>query len=198
MVKIRAKVSIGTGIVAGTPAPPTLYDNHILSFNVTKARGQISSFSCQLKVKAGEVTGNILGNSMIIEAGEGSPSNKIFTGIIRSINISPCRDDPLFVIMNLSGNDVLSKLEGKKYTRRCRSSRGMWIEITGVQRAGLKTGKLAYTPQDPTLETMSGDVEKKDNVTNTRTAPLPADKVDKLPQDAQPRKVTFEVRGVEA
>jgi hypothetical protein len=146
MVKIRAEIGIGS-LRAGTP--PLGHSNHILSFNVDKNRGQISTFSASLKVKHGEVSANLVGDSIQISAGENSPSNRIFTGIIRSANITPCRDDPAFVILNVSGNDVLSRLEGKKYTRRCRSTKGTWVAINGVTRPGLRSGKLAYVPLEP-------------------------------------------------
>ena len=94
MIKIRAEIIIGS-LYAGTP--PLGHSNHILSFNVDKNRGQISTFSASLKVKHGEVSANIIGDSIEISCGENSPSNKIFTGLIRSANITPCRDDPMFL-----------------------------------------------------------------------------------------------------
>jgi len=188
MIKIRAEISIG-GLRAGTP--PLGHPNHILSFNVDKNRGQISTFSASLKVKHGEVSANIVGDSIEISCGENAPSNRIFTGIIRSANITPCRDDPIFVILNLSGNDVLSRLEGKKYTRRCRSTKGTWVSIHQVTRPGLRTGKLAYVPLEPTIETMGGDVEKKDNVTATRG--INWVKTDRLPEGAQYLPMVFEI-----
>ena len=48
MVKVRARIEIGS-LRAGTP--PLGYANHILSFNVDKSRGKISTFSASLKVK---------------------------------------------------------------------------------------------------------------------------------------------------
>ena len=164
MIKIRAEISIGS-LYAGTP--PLGHPNHILSFNVDKTRGQISTFSVSLKVKHGEVSANIVGDSIKISVGENTASNRIFTGMIRSANITPCRDDPLFVILNVSGNDVLSRLDGKKYTRRCRSTKGTWVAINSVNRPGLRTGRMAYISSEPSVST-GGDVDKSDNVTVTR------------------------------
>ncbi len=192
MVKIRAEIRIGS-LSAGTP--PLGHSNHILSFNVDKSRGQISTFSASLKVKHGEISANIVGDSIIISSGENNPSNRIFTGIIRSANITPCRDDPVFVILNVSGNDILSRLDGKKYTRRCRSTKGTWVAINNVTRPGLRSGKLAYVPLEPTLESTGGDVEKKDNVTVTRG--INYIDTDKLPEGEQILPIVFEVSPAE-
>ena len=193
MIKIRAEIIIGS-LYAGTP--PLGHPNHILSFNVDKNRGQISTFSASLKVKHGEVSANIVGDSIEISCGENSPSNKLFTGLIRSANITPCRDDPMFVILNVNGNDVLSRLGGKKYTRRCRSTKGTWVSINQVTRPGLRTGKLAYVPLEPTMETWGGDIEKKDNVTVTRG--INSIDTDKLPEGKQILSIVFDVSRVEA
>jgi hypothetical protein len=172
MVKIRASVELGS-LLAVTPSGNMSSDNIIMSFNVDKSRGQISSFSASLKVKRHAVSGSILGKEVVIRAGENSPTNLIFTGICRSANITPCRDDPIYVILNMGGNDILSRLDGKKYTRRCRSTRGTWVSINSITRPGLRTGKLAYTAKEPTIETSGGDVLKKSNVTSTKALNAP-------------------------
>jgi hypothetical protein len=190
MVKIRASVALGN-ILAVTPSGNMASDNIIMSFNVDRNRGQISTFSASLKVKAGAVSGNILGSEVVIKAGRNSDSNLLFTGIARSANITPCRDDPIFIILNVSGNDVLSRLEGKKYTRRCRSTRGTWVSINNVTRPGLRTGKLAYTDMDPTIEPMGGDVNRKDNV--KRTVATNAPNVDRITDESKTAPVSFEI-----
>jgi hypothetical protein len=172
MVEVRAKINIGTGLTAGTP-PISGMLNHILSFNVDKARGQLSSFSASLKVRQDEVTGGILDNaSVVIYAGTSSNylSNKIFTGLIKTVTITPNRDDPSYVILNISGTDILSRLNGKKYTRRCRSSKGVWVSIDNVSRQGLRSGKLAFEKNEQSLTMWGGDVYKEDQTTSTRTA----------------------------
>ena len=190
MVKIRAQVKLGS-VIAVTPSGNMASDNIIMSFNVDKQRGQISSFSASLKVKSNDVSGNILGSEVVIKAGRGNPSNLIFTGICRSANITPCRDDPIFVILNISGNDVLSRLDGKKYTRRCRSTRGTWVGIDSVTRPGLRTGKLLYTAIDPTIEPFGGEVDRKSNVNSTRA--LNAPDTDRITDQVKSIGVTFEV-----
>jgi len=133
MVKIRAKVSIGS-LSVETP--------YILSFNVNKSRGAISTFSASLKINESEISNDLSGNSIKISAGENSASTLIFTGMVKKASVAPCWDDPAYVVLNISGEDQLSSLRGKKYTRRCRSTKSSWVSITGVTRSGLKNGKF--------------------------------------------------------
>lgn len=199
MVKVRAIINIGTGnLVAGTP--PLGHANHILSFNVDKARGQISSFSASLKVRRDEVTGGLLDDaSVAIYAGTVSTysSNKIFTGAIKTATVTPNRDDPEFVILNISGNDVLSKLNGKKYTRRCRSSKGVWVSIDNVSRQGLRDGKLTYEPTEPYLAVWGGELYKEDNITSARV-PSTDQNVESVNNDYVEKEVMVEVHPAEA
>jgi len=133
MVKIRAKIKIGSLSIV-TP--------YILSFNVNKTRGAVSTFSASLKVNESSINNNLSGDSVQISAGEGSPSNLIFTGMVKKATIAPCWDDPSYVLLNISGEDQLSYLRGKKYTRRCRATKSSWVNITGVTRKGLKSSKF--------------------------------------------------------
>lgn len=135
LVKVRAKIKVG-GITVETP--------FIQSFTVNKARNQVSTFNASLKVEAGQLSGGATGGDVEIWAGAGSASNKIFTGILKHANISPCWDDPGYVLLSISGVDVLSRLVGKKYTRRCRAIKGTWVAITGLARPGLRDGKFSY------------------------------------------------------
>jgi len=198
IVKVRAIVDIGNGnLTAGTP--PLDYTNHILSFNVDRARGQVSSFSASLKVIRDDITGGLLDNaSVVIYAGTETTyvSNKIFTGVIKTATISPNRDDPEYVILNISGNDILSRLNGKKYTRRCRSSKGVWVSIDSVSRQGLRDGKLAYLPTDPYIGVWGGEVFKEDNLTSTRS-PVTDDNVELINNDYTKKEVVLDVSPVE-
>ena len=133
MTKIRAKIQIGSVSIV-TP--------YILSFNVTKTRGAVSTFSASLKVEASDMANNLSGKAITIAAGEDSANTLIFTGMVKKATISPCWDDPSYVLLSISGEDILSYLKGKKYTRRCRSSKSSWTSITGVTRRGLKSSKF--------------------------------------------------------
>lgn len=157
MIKCRATVSIG-GINVSTP--------YVQSFNVRKQRGQVSTFDASLKVNGGDVGGSLTGGSVVIKAGTSSSQTTIFTGICRQAKISPCFDDPAFVILSISGADALSLLHGKKYTRRCRSTLSAWVGITGVVREGLKSGRFAYN-HEPTITTDPGLQEKNNPVRGT-------------------------------
>lgn len=195
MIKIRARITIETLVAVTPPLDPT--GNHILSFNVDKVRGQNSSFSASLKVRHQAVSGDILGSSIKIEAGRDSPSTIIFNGIVKSATISPCREDPAYVIMNINGTDILSRLEGKKYTRRCRSTRGLWVGIEGVARQGLRSGKLVFVPEEPTIEPWGGDIAKKDNVVRTRGLNKP-ENIPAAPQGSEGVEPSISVENVEA
>jgi len=159
-VKIRARIEIG-GISVSTP--------YIQSFNVRKQRGQVSTFDASLKVSHDQVSGKLTGGEVRIYAGEGS-TNLIFTGMCRAAKISPCYDDPKYVILSVSGADVLSLLSGKKYTRRCRSTKSTWVSITGVTREGFKSGKLAYT-KAPTVKIGSDPLGNSNLIGNIGTSP---------------------------
>lgn len=156
-VKCRATVSVG-GITVSTP--------FVQSFNVRKQRGQVSTFDASLKIPAG-TSSRIAGGDVVIRAGENSASTTIFTGICRSAKVSPCYDDPYYVILSISGSDKLSLLQGKKFTRRCRATNAAWCAITGITRKGLKSGKFAHNTE-PIFEMDDGQMEKQNNLTGYR------------------------------
>jgi len=145
-VEIRAQITIGN-LTVRTP--------YIQSFNVRKARGQVSSFDASLKVEYEKMQGSGVGGDIVIKAGTSSTIKKIFTGIIKKATISPCWNDPGFVFLNVNGIDALGMLQGKKYSRRCRATKGVWVSIDSVVRSGLRDGKFAYNTDtvivDPAL-----------------------------------------------
>ena len=160
-IKIRATVIIGS-LSVSTP--------FIQSFNVRKQRGQVSTFDATLKVSNDEVSGVITGGAVQIYAGQEGAPPIIFSGICRAAKISPCYDDPKYVLLSISGADQMSLLNGKRYTRRCRATKSTWVAITGVTRKGLKAGKFAYT-SEPTIKLDDGILNTEDNVTaHTGTA----------------------------
>ena len=128
-VKVRANITIGR-LSVSTP--------YIQSFNVKKQRGQVSTFDASLKVSHDEISGTITGGNVVIKAGSESSMETIFTGMCRTAKISPCYDDPKYVILSISGADASILLQGKRYTRRCRATTSTWVSITGVNREGLK------------------------------------------------------------
>ena len=176
-IKVRAKVEIGNLSVV-TP--------FVQSFNVRKQRGQISSFDATLKVSHDEVSGAITGDAVKIYAGVDAANDLIFTGICRSAKMSPCYDDPKYVLLSISGADILSLLQGKKYTRRCRSSKSTWMAITGVIREGLKSGK--FTAEINTILVDGGKTSTQDNLVATNTM-TPATERNKSPDPELSRRV---------
>lgn len=178
VVMIRAKISIGAGLVVETP--------FIRSFNVNKARGQISTFNAVLKVRHDAAIGGP-GDQVTIDAegfqgSAGEPNIRIFTGIVRQAKISPCFDDPYFVDFSISGNDVMSLLQNKKYTRRCRSSKASFITIDAVTRPGLKSGKFKYKQQEVLETSLDGPVQNGDVPYAPYTVPVEPTKAASKPQ----------------
>lgn len=157
VVKVRAEVSVGS-IVVSTP--------FIQSFNVRKERGKISTFDATLKIPYTS-SADLAGGDVQIKAGEGSASNLIFTGICRAAKVSPCYNDPYYVILSISGADKLSLLQGKKFTRRCRATNAMWCAITSVTRPGIKSGKFSYG-NERCIEISHGVPQKQNNVTGSK------------------------------
>ena len=132
-VPVRAVVNVG-GSSISTP--------YVLSFNVHRRRGSPASFDASVKVSGSIGGGGLAGGGISISAGSGSVST-IFTGIVKGAKITPCWDDPSYVIVTLTGEDALSIIKGKKYTRRCIGTKSSFCLITGVVRPGLKSGKFA-------------------------------------------------------
>ncbi len=181
MVKCRAEIEFG-GIVVRTP--------YVQNFNVTKSRSQFSTFSASLKVSHDDVRGGFTGSLIKIRAGVDNRLNKIFTGYIKNSTISPCYDDPKYVVLNLNGADVMSMLQGKSYTRRSRATKGTWVTIDSLVTPGLKSGKFTYT-NEPTLETSTdkpsstssigvSDLTLKESVTHAAKTPGGTDQVNMI------------------
>lgn len=156
MVKCRAEVSLG-GITVRTP--------YVLSFNVNKSRSNFSTFNASLKVSHDEIGGGFVGSMVTINAGVAGNLNTIFTGYIKKSTISPCYDDPKYVLLNVNGEDALSLLQGKSYTRRSRATKGTWVTIDSVVTPGLKSGKFKYVTE-PTI-IVSPDEPSKVNYVST-------------------------------
>jgi len=163
-VEVRARIVVGS-LSISTP--------YVQSFNVRLQRGQLSSFDATLKISHDEVNSSITGDNIKIYAGsKASGIDLIYTGIVRNAKISPCFDDPKYVILNVGGSDILSTLNGKKYTRRCRSTRATWVAITSVSRRGLKSGKFAYH-NEPVIDINHGQLNA-DNPNTYYNAETPA------------------------
>ena len=173
MVRCRAEIEFG-GIVVRTP--------YVLSFSVNKSRSQFSTFNASLKVSHEDVGGGFMGAVVTIRAGVYGNLNTIFTGYVKKSTISPCYDDPKYVLLNISGADALSVLQGKSYTRRSRATQGVWVTIDSVVTPGLKSGKFKYV-SEPTLEvspdvpTFTGHISATDITTLGEEAPTKGDNI---------------------
>jgi len=145
-VEVRAEITIGN-LVVKTP--------YIQSFNVRKARGQASTFDASLKVEYDSLNTSGVGGDVTIEAGRDTSIKKIFTGVIKKATINPCWNDPGFVFLNINGTDALGMLQGKKYSRRCRATKGVWVSIDSATRDGLRDGKFAYETDTVVVDSAS-------------------------------------------
>lgn len=154
-IKIRARIQ-GSGVDVSTP--------YIMSFSVNRQRGQISTFSAQVKVNKTTIIQT--GGNIKIYAGTDTEMPLIFTGITKKATMTPCWDDPSFVILNLSGVDILHKLENKKFTRRQIVQESSFCCIEGVSRRGLKSDKFKFSSEPIVLPTTDGDL-KNAGVINT-------------------------------
>ena len=161
-VPIRATIRFG-GLSISTP--------YILSFNVTKTRNSKSTFSASVKIQSSKLD-SIIDNEIQISAGERGSEDKIFTGFILSSRPSICFDDPTYTVLNISGSDVLYRLEGEKYTRRQIDSLSRWGVIESVVRPAEKGGQFALV-RDAALITdsdVTSNTEKKNK--NTKVSDL--------------------------
>ena len=134
---IRARIKIGNNIDEKTP--------NVVSFNVRKARGQMSAtFTASLKIPQSKFSISSLGSlknaSVIIEAGPKGALKTIFTGRVYKATLNPIRTDASKVMLNVSGKDVLSVMEGQKVNRRVRAYRDgskppeRWGMVTALKK----------------------------------------------------------------
>ena len=115
---VRAEVYVGD---LGTISTP-----YVVSFNVRKSRGQMcSTFQASLKIDIDELasTTDVINENIIIKAGLRGSLKTIFTGKVFSCVINPVRTDASKVMLNLTGKDVLCRLEGQKINRRIKTYR---------------------------------------------------------------------------
>ena len=170
-VKIRASVKIGS-IRVETP--------YILSFNVTKERNKKSTFTASLKIKEKDLS-RLIGDTITISAGEDTPK-LIFTGYILQSSPSPCWDDPKYIVLNVSGADILYILENEQFTRMSTYSEDSWAIITGINRKAAKAPQFKLIRSQVTMPT-DGDNETdwqkynsfKSSLLDNNASPTPND-----------------------
>lgn len=170
IVKIRAVIVVGE-LRFTTPSDTS--DGQVISFNINKSRSQISTFSASVKVKYKSIINRLTNGKVSIMAGVEGNLNTIFTGYIKRASITPCWEDPAYVSLNMDGSDVLSNLEGKKFSRRCRATKSTWVSITGLVRQGLRSGKFK-TKIDPIVLVSGGEIvdDQKNVILNSVQAAL--------------------------
>ena len=160
-VKIRATIQVGNNITVNTP--------YVLSFNVTKTRNSKSTFSASLKIPATNL-GDIDSNKITISAGTSDKKVLIFTGYILTNRATPAWDDPKYVVLNVTGSDILYKLESERYTRRQMDALSKFAIIENVVRKA-QTGAKFKVRKEPLLVTslehrMDEQKEDKQNISS--------------------------------
>lgn len=155
--KVFAKVKIGN-IEFGTPREGTK-PNYILSFNINSSRGQpIAQCRCQLVydvsgggLSFGSNTGlgtkiTIYGSDTVSGDDDDSSANiQLFTGYITHVSQEPHWESAGKVILNISAEDVLTRLKNQKVSRRFKIVDEAYAVITGGERhsEGPLAAKLA-------------------------------------------------------
>jgi len=128
--KIRAKIVVHSSpqLVVETP--------YVLAFSVNKQRGQlVSNFSATIEVPVTQLPNSDVldGQGIEIHAGIEGNLRKIFTGEIKSLKVNPSWDKPEYLNLDLSGSDILNRLDGKRFSRRIPwSSGGVWAKIVKI------------------------------------------------------------------
>jgi hypothetical protein len=131
--QIRSVIEIGSLFTVETP--------YVRSFNISKQRGNIiSTFSATVEILMNDLLQvvddslDLAGRTLTISCGLRDQEELLFTGEIRSVQVNPSWDKPEYFILNISGRDVMGRLEGKRYSRRVKwDSAGMWAKITNVR-----------------------------------------------------------------
>lgn len=184
-VPCRAEITIGQ-LVVRTP--------YVQSFNVRRARGQAGTFDASLKVSHEEINGDISGGNAQVRAGTRDNLNTIFTGVVKSAKISPCFDDPHYVILTVSGHEYIAFLAGKKYTRRCKATNGLYCTIQSVVRRGMKSGKFAYDREGGSFSIDEGKLEEQQETTkSTAVSDVGSIEVEKAGRGNQVGQVSFAI-----
>ena len=143
MAQIIQEEIRATIIIDGGGALLEISTPYVKSFNVSKQRGSmVSSFSATVEILSGDVLSStnavldIADQDSILSIYAGTRGNEklIFTGDLKSITINPSWEKPEYFYINLGGSDLLSRLEGKRYSRRIKwTGAGMWAKITNIK-----------------------------------------------------------------
>jgi len=120
--------------------PPSKVETpDVISFSVRRARKQMTAtFSASLKIGQNDLVTSPTNSNIEIWAGYKSNLKLVFTGIVEKCVIQPVKSDASKVILNISGRDSMSTLEGQKINRRLKTYRSgsgpaeRWAVVTGI------------------------------------------------------------------
>jgi len=130
--QIRARVVINDA------ASLTFETPDIKSFSINKSRSSnIGTFSANIELPA-NISSSIGSSLGLIKFYAGTKQNyitkgPIFTGIIRRMSPQPVLGKPNYFLLSISGDDIMSKLQNKKYSRRISTEGpGLFCTINGA------------------------------------------------------------------
>jgi len=156
--KVRARIELGS-IIVETP--------NVVSFSVTRARNQMTAnFSASIRIDYNEIDSatELVAESIVIKAGLQYSLKTVFTGKVEKCVVNPIRTDASKVMLNLSGRDVLSILEGQNINRRLKTYRDGG---SPPERWGVVTGVIKHNT--PTIQKFKEKVyNEKPKVTNRK------------------------------
>jgi len=138
--QIRARVEINDTFIVDTP--------DVKAISVNKSRGSnIGTFSVTMEVKVDANFGAPTGSGGKIRIYAGTKQNylavPIFTGKIKSIRPTPTPGKPNYYTLSLAGDDILSNLQNKKFSRRLPTDGpGVFVTITGS--AGSRPSSMTW------------------------------------------------------
>ena len=161
---IRARIVINDIVTIETP--------YVKSFSVNKSRSSnIGTFSASVEVEANTSFGSPEGGSGLIQIYAGTKTNyltkgPIFTGIVRRMSPQPIIGKPNYFLMSISGDDIMSKLQNKKFSRRI-STEGDGLFVTVNGSAG------------PRPTTMTWSIDKRIRSGSSQTSGLKPDTSDR-------------------
>jgi len=170
--QIRARIVINDVFTVETP--------YVKSFSVNKARASnVGTFSVSIEVPSNTQFGTPTGTSGRIKIYAGTKQNyiskgPIFTGIIRTMAPTPVVGKPNYFNISMSGNDIMYRLQNKKFSRRIPTNGpGLFVTIGGSVGTRptsmvwsidkkVRSGKHTYTKDSPDLD------DKKEHNTITK------------------------------
>ena len=134
--KQQVRARIETSLIKGSGIVET---PNVLSFSVRRARKQMTAnFSASIKISDDDLVSNPTDSNIVIKAGYKNQLKTVFTGIVEKCVIQPVKSDASKIILNMTGRDYLSMMEGQKVNRRLKTYKSgegpaeRWAIVTSI------------------------------------------------------------------